>query len=208
MILIITVAAYEDTEILVMYTHDIGEVVSGAIQSTSFSAQEKASFLKNHLFQAKITSFPHKSCQKKQKMLTFQNFWLDQHKWLVYSPSQQGGFCKYCVLFPPTTSQIKTSIPMKKFNKATGKSGYLAMHEQLEYHKDAVVRSMSLCSSCYSMSSESVGVQARIKVVCPLALYTHCRSHVLNLSIASAFKVPQISSTVDVINETFKFSPK
>ena len=36
---------------------------------------------------------------------------------------------------------------MKKFNKATGKSGYLAMHEQLEYHKDAVVRRMSLCES-------------------------------------------------------------
>ena len=61
------------------------------------------------------------------------------------------------------------------------------------------------------MSSERVGVQARIKVVCPLALYNHCRSHVLNLSIASACKVPQISSMVDVINETFKFfnnSPK
>ena len=37
-----------------------------------------------------------------------------------------------------------------------------------------------------SMSSERVGVQSRIKVVAPLALYTHCRSHVLNLSIASA----------------------
>ena len=56
-----------------------------------------------------------------------------------------------------------------------------------------------------AMSSERVEVQARIKVVCPLALYTHCRSHVLNLSIASACKVPQISSMVDVINETFKF---
>ena len=61
------------------------------------------------------------------------------------------------------------------------------------------------------MSSERVEVHARIKVVCPLALYTHCRSHVRNLSIASACKVPQISSMVDVINETFKFfnnSPK
>ena len=27
---------------------------------------------------------------------------------------------------------------MKKFNKATGRCGYLAMHKQLEYHKDAV----------------------------------------------------------------------
>ena len=36
---------------------------------------------------------------------------------------------------------------MKKFNKATGKCSYLVMHEQLEYHKVAVVRSMSLCES-------------------------------------------------------------
>ena len=81
-------------------------------------------------------------------MLTFQNSWLEQYKWLVYSPSEQGGFCKYCALFPPTTSQIKTgvlvSIPMKKFNKATGKCGYLVMHEHLEYHQDAVVRNVSL----------------------------------------------------------------
>ena len=53
-----------------------------------------------------------------------------------------------------------------------------------------------------AMSSKRVGVQARIKVVCPLALH----SHVLNLSIASACKVPQISSMVDVIYETFEFS--
>ena len=39
-----TVAAYEDTDTLVTYSHDIGEVASGAIQSTSLSAQEKASF--------------------------------------------------------------------------------------------------------------------------------------------------------------------
>lgn len=62
-----------------------------------------------------------------------------------------------------------------------------------------------------AMSSERVGVQARIKEVCPLAIYTHCRSHVLNLSIASACKVSQIRCVVDVINEVFIFfssSPK
>ena len=46
-----------------------------------------------------------------------------------------------------SNQNVLVSNPMKKFNKATGKSGNLAMHEQLEYHKDAVVRSMSLCES-------------------------------------------------------------
>ena len=35
------------------------------------------------------------------------------------------------------------------------------------------------------MSSERVGVQSWIRLVAPLALYTHCHSHVLNLSIAA-----------------------
>ena len=112
-------------------------LASVAIQSTSLSAQEKASFLKNNFVPGKDYKFSTQILPKKWKKAEdaqVSKFWLDQHKWLVYSPSQQGGFCKYCVLFPPTTYQIKTgvlvSIPMKKFNKATGKIGYLAMHEQ------------------------------------------------------------------------------
>ena len=77
MILIITVAAYEDTDTLVTYSHDIGEVASGTIQSTSLSAQEKASFLKNHFVPGKDYKFSTqilpKEGGKKQKMLTFQH---------------------------------------------------------------------------------------------------------------------------------------
>ena len=65
MILIITVAAYEDTEILVMYTHDIGEVASGVIQFTSLSAQEKAIFLKYHFVPGKDYTFSTQILPKK-----------------------------------------------------------------------------------------------------------------------------------------------
>ena len=61
------------------------------------------------------------------------------------------------------------------------------------------------------MASEKVGVQARICTISPLALYTHCRSHVLNLSIASACTIPIIRNMIGVINEVFLFfgaSPK
>ena len=57
-------------------------------------------------------------------------------------------------------------------------------------------------------SSQKVGVQSRVKEVSPLALYTHCNSHILNLSIASACQIPLIRN---MINETFLFfdnSPK
>jgi hypothetical protein len=62
-----------------------------------------------------------------------------------------------------------------------------------------------------SMSSSRVGVQARTRLLSPRALYTHCHSHVLNLTVASSCKIPHIRNMVDSLNETFKFfnySPK
>ena len=122
------VSCKQHVKILRSLSRDIGDVASGVIQSTSLSAQEKACFMENHFVPGKKYEFATQILPKeggiKQKVLNFQNSWLEQHKWLVYSPSQQGGFCKYCVLFPLTTSQIKTgvlvSIPIKKFDKATG----------------------------------------------------------------------------------------
>ena len=43
-----------------------------------------------------------------------------------------------------------------------------------------------------AMSADISGVQARILELSPLALYTHCRSYVLNLSIATTCKVPEV----------------
>lgn len=63
------------------------------------------------------------------------------------SPSQQGGCFKHCVLFPPKSSRITlgvlVALPMQKYNKATGRQGYLALHDQSQYHKDAVMLSLA-----------------------------------------------------------------
>jgi len=56
------------------------------------------------------------------------------------------------------------------------------------------------------MSSDKVGVQAQIKNLSPLAIYIHCHSHVLNLSIANACKVPAIRNMIDVVNAVYLFS--
>jgi hypothetical protein len=61
------------------------------------------------------------------------------------------------------------------------------------------------------MSSPNVGVQARVKEIQPLALFTHCYSHVLNLSIATSCKIQAIRNMTGTINEVFIFfdsSPK
>lgn len=61
------------------------------------------------------------------------------------------------------------------------------------------------------MSSEMAGVQAKIKDISPLALYTHCFSHCLNLSIAASCKVQAVRNLIGLINEAYLFltnSPK
>ena len=58
------------------------------------------------------------------------------------------------------------------------------------------------------MSSSIEGVQAKIKEKTPLALYTHCFSHCLNLSIAASCKVQEARNLVALINEVYLFLSK
>ena len=61
------------------------------------------------------------------------------------------------------------------------------------------------------MSSEKAGVQAKIKEISPLAVYTHCYAHCLNLSIASTCNLQEVRNLVGLINEVYLFlhnSPK
>ena len=51
------------------------------------------------------------------------------------------------------------------------------------------------------MSLQISGVQARIKEVSPRAVYTHCYSHCLNLSIAASCEVQKVRNLVSTINE-------
>ena len=54
-----------------------------------------------------------------------------------------------------------------------------------------------------AMASEKVGVQARICTISPLALYTQCRSHVLNLSIAVLHLHNDVPIDVDEVCQLF-----
>ena len=111
-----------------------------------------------------------------------------------------------CVLFIEGENISEVFLDFVELIRTTGAHIAEAIMLSLAQHMVDILKCRGQAyDGAATMSSERVGVQARIKVVCPLALYTHCRSHVLNLSIASACKVPQISSTVDFINETFKF---
>ena len=135
--------------------HDVGEIVSGKVLLSSLSCKEKVEYLKKHLVPGE--KFPlcaqkiGKEGEKGHKTLRFQKAWLEKYKWLVYSPLIQGGLCKFCVLFPPTNPRITCGVlvtnSMQQIRKATGKDGYLARHEKLDYHKDALFRGNAASNS-------------------------------------------------------------
>ena len=52
------------------------------------------------------------------------------------------------------------------------------------------------------MSSEIAGVQAKIKEISPLAVYTHCFVHSLDISIAASYKVQEVRNLIGLINES------
>ena len=62
-----------------------------------------------------------------------------------------------------------------------------------------------------NMSSSDRGVQGRIQQHAPLAFYTHCQAHQLNLCVVKACGIPDIRNANSVISEIAKFfnySPK
>ena len=62
-----------------------------------------------------------------------------------------------------------------------------------------------------AMSSEKEGVQAKINEISPLAPFTHCYAHCLNLSIAATCKLSEVRNLIGLINVAYLFlnnSPK
>ena len=77
--------------------------------------------------------------------LTFQKSWLDEYRWLAYSPSHGGGYCKYCVLLSASTETLGVfvKIPLTFLSRAKGKEGFLNKQQLNEYHQDALCLSMA-----------------------------------------------------------------
>ena len=62
-----------------------------------------------------------------------------------------------------------------------------------------------------NMSSDRVGVQARIRHKAPLATYVHCSGHCLNLVISKSCALPEVRNVIDCVKKCSRFflnSPK
>ncbi|XP_068250772.1 52 kDa repressor of the inhibitor of the protein kinase-like [Palaemon carinicauda] len=54
-----------------------------------------------------------------------------------------------------------------------------------------------------ALSSSRTAVNGRIRQVAPYAIYSHCQSHLLNLSIASSCKLPAVRNMIGSLNGVF-----
>lgn len=111
--------------------------------------EERLKVLHNCWSPPKNYQFPliEKFKDKKLK-LKFQYQWLDRFNWLVYSETEQGGFCKYCVAFAntggvgnqPLGHLVKT--PFTNWKKALESFKH---HNESKYHTDSVSESLDFC---------------------------------------------------------------
>ena len=100
----------------------------------------------NSAFKFPFSEHSKARSNKKERRYASQKH-LESFKWLVFSVAEQGYFCKFCALFVVgQTAGFRKSTPLKKlvtqaltnFDSLTGKCGDLTVHEQYQYHRQAV----------------------------------------------------------------------
>ena len=120
--------------------------------SHSVSKLDKYYILRNHWKPPANFSFPVTMLNDKKRK--FQRQWLDSHSWLVYSPTVDGGFCKFCVLFCQFDNANKfVKTPCKNWTKALVE---IQQHSSLTYHQDAVAKAENFLESMEKPSSNIV----------------------------------------------------
>ncbi len=101
---------------------DFGRIVK-LMSSRQLTSDEKYYLLKHHFIPDKTYNFPIHSIGDHNRK--FQTKWLDEYNGLVYSVSDDGGYCKFCVLFGNVDSAKELSIlvkrPLKNFKNAKEK---------------------------------------------------------------------------------------
>ena len=115
-----------------------------------------------------------------------------------------------CARFVDAEKNIReeflTFIPLER---TTGKC---VAEKVIEFLNSVGLPLGNICSQGYdgasSMSSENVGLQARIS---PLTTYSHCSNHQLNLVISHSCVLPEVRNVIDRLQHRCRFflaSPK
>ncbi len=80
--------------------------------------------------------------------MLFQVSWLEKYRWFAYSPSSEGGLCKFCVLFPPKSGSINGTFVTSPFTNLKKAGGTKSQgHDSLKYHKESAARVQGFLTS-------------------------------------------------------------
>ena len=121
----------------------LSDFVNYVGSAQSLNSAERLSALQDHFKPDKRYNFPTHTEYRKQR--SFRYCWLEQHDWLVYSPSQHGAYCKICVLFG-SDSGDKNASKLDKLVKSpvtfwTTAAQKFSEHElRSEVHKTAALK--------------------------------------------------------------------
>lgn len=110
------------------------------------SDNEKFQLLTNHWKGGKEYKYPTSEHTKRRRVEhrrpQLSNF--ETYKWLVFSQSKNGLFCKNCAIFQSSSGvghnqnesgKRLVTEPLQSYSKLTGKDGHLLTHSHTNYHK-------------------------------------------------------------------------
>ena len=97
---------------------------------------------------------------------------------------------------------VKSFIEFRKCTWVTGKGiANQIIHIVQKVGLDIKDYRGQVYNGASNVSSEAVGAQVRIKVLCEKAVYTHCCGHNLSLVVVSACKLPVIRNVLDKVQQ-------
>lgn len=105
--------------------------------------------MKHHFVPSKSYKFSAHNYGNRQ--MHFQGSWLDMYNGLVYSESDDGGYCKFCVLFvqcQPSVSELGVLVnrPLTNLKKASEKLKNHLIYEERKSHHEAVQTALTFCA--------------------------------------------------------------
>ncbi len=126
---------------------DFGRIVA-LKTNRQLTPDEKYYLLKHHFVPDKNYNFPvHSTGNHNRK---FQIKWLDEYNGLVYSITDDGGYCKFCVLFgncdPSQELSVLVKRPLDNLKKAKQKLNDHFSTREPKNHQAAVEKAMTFCS--------------------------------------------------------------
>ena len=146
----------------IICSRDLGEVIK-LKSERQLTDQEKYMLLKIPFVPASNYRFPPRIFNGYTRH--FQHAWLKSYNGLVYSVSEDGGFCKYCVLFgkssPGKQQGVLVSVPLINFKRACEKltKHFHSGRTGLQYHRAAVLEAKEFIRV---MEDKSKGIKEQV----------------------------------------------